>query len=128
MTTCVEGPSNRSETHRTREGDVRRGVGRAVAEWVLVIAIAAGLLSAYLSVVRDASTSDGTHTTRAVLVQPGDTLWRLAQDNPAPGHSTAQTVELIVALNELPGPSLTAGVSLEVPAPEQSHLAEVAQR
>ena len=51
-----------------------------------------------------------------ILVQPGDSLWRLAQEHGIEGVPTARTVELILAWNDLESSTIQAGTMLIVPA------------
>ena len=51
-----------------------------------------------------------------VSVQPGETLWTLAERKTAPGGDVQATVDQIIAANHLATAELTAGQTLKVPA------------
>lgn len=55
-------------------------------------------------------------TYEAVRVQPGDSLWSLAQEHSVDGLSTQETSDIIRSVNHLEHGSLDAGVVLKVPA------------
>lgn len=60
------------------------------------------------------SVSNVTYET--VCVQPGDSLWSLAQEHPIEGLSTQETSDMIRSVNHLEHGSLDAGAHLKVPA------------
>lgn len=60
------------------------------------------------------SVSNVTYET--VRVQPGDSLWSLAQEHPIEGLSTQETSDMIRNVNHLEHGSLAAGAHLKVPA------------
>lgn len=60
------------------------------------------------------SVSNVTYET--VRVQPGDSLWSLAQEHPIEGLSTQETSDMIRSVNHLERGSLDAGAHLKVPA------------
>ena len=60
------------------------------------------------------SVSNVTYET--VRVQPGDSLWSLAQEHPIEGLSTQETSDMIRDVNHLEHGSLDAGAHLKVPA------------
>lgn len=60
------------------------------------------------------SVSNVTYET--VCVQPGDSLWSLAQEHPIEGLSTQETSDMIRNVNHLEHGSLDAGAHLKVPA------------
>ena len=60
------------------------------------------------------SVSNVTYET--VRVQPGDSLWSLAQEHPIEGLSTQETSDIIRSVNHLEHGSLDAGAHLKVPA------------
>lgn len=60
------------------------------------------------------SVSNVTYET--VRVQPGDSLWSLAQEHPIEGLSTQETSDMIRNVNHLERGSLDAGAHLKVPA------------
>ena len=60
------------------------------------------------------SVSNVTYET--ICVQPGDSLWSLAQEHPIEGLSTQETSDMIRNVNHLEHGSLDAGAHLKVPA------------
>ena len=60
------------------------------------------------------SVSNVTYET--VRVQPGNSLWSLAQEHPIEGLSTQETSDMIRSVNHLERGSLDAGAHLKVPA------------
>ncbi len=55
-------------------------------------------------------------TYEAIRVQPGDSLWSLAEEYPIEGLSTQETSDMIRNVNHLEHGSLAAGAHLKVPA------------
>ena len=60
------------------------------------------------------SVSNVTYET--IRVQPGDSLWSLAEEYPIKGLSTQETSDMIRNVNHLEHGSLAAGAHLKVPA------------
>ncbi|WP_289543614.1 LysM peptidoglycan-binding domain-containing protein [Enorma phocaeensis] len=52
----------------------------------------------------------------SIRVQPGDSLWSLAQEYPVDGLSSSDTSDLIAAWNSLDDAFLQPGMELLVPA------------
>jgi LysM repeat protein len=75
-----------------------------------LLVVAAGWL-ATSAVATDATT--GSATTK-VVVQPGDTLWQVAEEV-APSVDPRETVAVIIEMNDLSSASVQAGQSLLVP-------------
>jgi len=67
-------------------------------------------------------------TVRQVRVESGDTLWSLAEAHPAPGKSTAETVRLLVDLNDIDGSTVVAGTVLDVPGAQNGAGSDLAMR
>jgi len=85
--------------------------------WVLTLLITAVL--AAIGLVGTQATADGP--ARAVrveryVVQPGDTLWRLAERVAEPGTDVRDVVLELQKLNGMPRAGLTAGQQLILPA------------
>lgn len=55
-------------------------------------------------------------TYETIRVQPGDSLWSLAEEYPIEGLSTQETSDMIRNVNHLEHGSLAAGAYLKVPA------------
>ncbi|ONI79562.1 hypothetical protein ALI144C_26160 [Actinosynnema sp. ALI-1.44] len=53
--------------------------------------------------------------TAVVWVQPGETLWDVAERS-APGYNTEAVIARIHELNEIPGNTVLAGQALQVPS------------
>lgn len=81
----------------------------AVVAAVLLIAQAAARSASYDAAVSSIS------ATECVAVQPGDTLWGIAQDHAVQGLSTRQVVDLVKDWNQLDGGLVTPGMTLVVP-------------
>ncbi|MGI9117465.1 MAG: LysM peptidoglycan-binding domain-containing protein [Gaiellales bacterium] len=78
-----------------------------------------GLLLAILSLVlviglRAAPDSQGSAPPQSYVVQPGDTLWSIADD--ATTGDPRDMVGAIEQLNQLQGPTIQAGQTLLLPA------------
>lgn len=65
--------------------------------------------------------------TMAVRVTASQTLWDLASAHPIDGLTTAQTVEHIRDLNDLPGSRIAEGQEIEVPVPANDMAAMAAR-
>ena len=92
-------------THKTR--------GLTGAELLLLVLMALMLvLAAYRAVQPRVGAIGATST---VKVQARQTLWDLATQNPAPGASTSETVELIKTANGMTSSVLFVGQTLRVP-------------
>lgn len=55
-------------------------------------------------------------TYETIRVQPGDSLWSIAEEYPIEGLSTQETSDMIRSVNHLEHGSLAAGAHLKVPA------------
>ena len=77
--------------------------------FVLAISIFSARHAAYAE-----SVSNVTYET--IRVQPGDSLWSLAEEYPIEGLSTQETSDMIRNVNHLELGSLAAGAHLKVPA------------
>lgn len=82
---------------------------------IALLAVGAALLVAAALAPSLADEQSFVTPTRTVLVAPEDTLWRLAQANPLPGLSTAETVRVIREINGLEDSTLAVGQVLSVP-------------
>ena len=111
-------------THRTGLGRHRR-LPRA-SDVVLGIAVLAVVALTAVSVLQAPSRPEVSNWA-SVRVPENGTLWDLAREHPVSGLSTAETVTLIRARNDLPTGSLVVGQALQVPAMTDGGTA-VAQR
>lgn len=83
---------------------------------VLLLAALALVAFSLGRVSSDASTDrESRLPVRTVVVQPGETLWQVAQQV-APGVDPRVTVDRIIELNALPGAAVAAGQQIAVPA------------
>ena len=87
-------------------------VALAVA-FTLFFVLATSIFSARHAAYAE-SVSNVTYET--VRVQPGDSLWSLAEEYPIKGLSTQETSDMIRNVNHLEHGSLAAGAHLKVPA------------
>ncbi len=102
-----------------------RQTARLVAEWIAVAVVTLSLISACLSVPRVIEA--GEVPTSLVEVEPGESLWRLAVDNPVPGLSVAETIHLIRRINGMETSLLHAGEIVEVPAQDHDERVVVSR-
>ena len=87
-------------------------VALAVA-FTLFFVLATSIFSARHAAYAE-SVSNVTYET--IRVQPGDSLWSLAEEYPIEGLSTQETSDMIRNVNHLEHGSLDAGAHLKVPA------------
>ena len=87
--------------------------GRVVA--LIALAALAFALVSLGRVVTAASTESAVPPRHAVVVQPGETLWRIARDV-APHADPRITVGRIIEINGLDGAQVRVGQQLLVPA------------
>lgn len=87
-------------------------VALAVA-FTLFFVLATSIFSARHAAYAE-SVSNVTYET--IRVQPGDSLWSLAEEYPIEGLSTQETSDMIRNVNHLEHGSLAAGAHLKVPA------------
>jgi len=87
--------------------------GRAVL-WLLAASVAA-----VITLLGSQASADGPVAAQEVVrhvVQPGETLWQIAESVAAPSQDVRDVVVDLVALNELPEAGLMAGQVIVVPA------------
>jgi hypothetical protein len=110
--------------------DVRCAKTHEFAKLLSRLAMAA-LLTASLTVIAlDALVPAGTPSLEwaTVSVDPGASLWAVAANNPVPGLTAAELVQLIRAENDLPSSTLHPGQSLRIPAGHRSAEVAVARQ
>ena len=94
-----------------------RGRWAVVITFMVLVMVVAGSLGLVLTEVVSAAVPDGPTLTKVVQVQPGQTMWQIAQDA-APTADVRVTVDQIVKLNGLSNAGdLAAGDYLRIPAP-----------
>ena len=91
----------------------RRARRRMMARRRRTLALLAVIVVATLAGGGVAETAPGPRGRRAVVVQPGDTLWGIAAEHAAPGTDVRAYVDALVELNGLEGP-LQAGTRLRL--------------
>lgn len=87
--------------------------GRAVL-WIL-----AAVAVALVTLIGSQASADGPVAAQEVVrhvVQPGETLWQIAESVAAPSQDVRDVVVDLVRLNELPEAGLMAGQVIVVPA------------
>jgi len=105
----VRRPDASAPTRLTRRG---RLVIVAVIAVLLLVAVIAGAASVSAAT---SSSASGAPATVSVVVQPGQTLWQIAE-SVAPQRDPRDTIQQIVDLNDLASPLVAPGQSLVVPA------------
>jgi hypothetical protein len=95
----------------------RRGRVALVAVVAVLAFLAVAVGQAALGAFEAAAGSDASssETARTWVVQPGETLWSIAQ-RVAPDSDPRDTVARIVAMNDFSGSSVVAGEQIYVPA------------
>ena len=114
----VAHPRRRSAHSRARR------VGALEISVILLVGAVLALTLVWQISARDVRAVEDT---AVISVAPSDTLWEIARAYPVDGLNTAETVRVIVAINEMDDSSLVAGQSLLVPASATSE-ASVALR
>lgn len=109
LRTPGEGTNPRSASRRARKT-------LSVLEGALLLLCAVALIAAL--VMSTGRVAHGSANSRMIRVEPGQTLWDLARTHRIEGHSTAQTVDAIRAMNDMKGSDLVAGDTVLVPADE----------
>ena len=87
--------------------------GRAVL-WILAV-----VAVALMTLMASQASADAPATAQEVVrhvVQPGETLWQIAESVAAPSQDVRDVVVDLVRLNELPEAGLMAGQVIVVPA------------
>ena len=87
--------------------------GRAVL-WILAAAVVV-----LVTLISSQASADGPTAAQEVVrhvVQPGETLWQIAESVAAPSEDVRDVVVDLVRLNELPEAGLMAGQVIVVPA------------
>lgn len=98
---------------RTRLSLTRRG--RVVLTLLAAVPLVIGIALAVLNGGQASAGNESAHVTfETVTVQPGETLWQLAQEE-APNSDPRDFVQDVVSLNNLDGAGLQAGQQLAIP-------------
>jgi len=88
--------------------------GRLVIFMAVLVVALVGLTVGRLATSASASNSESGGTSTEVVVQPGETLWQIAEAA-VPSADPRETVAVIMELNDLSTASVQAGQSLLVP-------------
>ena len=107
-------PRRRRHRHSTRS------LGRLETALILLVAVLFATTLVWQLLGTD---TVAIERTAVISVAPSDTLWEIAEAHPMEGLTTAETVDAIVAINEMDTSSLVAGQALLVPAPNSSEAA-----
>lgn len=95
-------------------GTSRRNVrGRIIA---VMVALALAWCGFGAFTAQRAQSDTGTTQVTSYIVRPGDTLWSYASAITPAGHDVLETVDELIALNNLESESLQAGQRIIVPA------------
>ena len=92
---------------------------RLTARGRTVLWIVAALVVALVTLLGSQAAADGPVGAQEVerhVVQPGETLWQIAESVAAPSQDVRDVVFDLVRLNELPDAGLMAGQTIVVPA------------
>lgn len=111
----VRSASTRVETHPTASASHLRLTSRGRA----VLWAAAAVLVALVTLLASQASADGPAGAQEVqrhVVQPGETLWQIAETVATPSEDVRDVVFQLVRLNELPDAGLMAGQVIVVPA------------
>lgn len=100
-------PAQRRPVHLTRRGRLLLLAG--------LVALMLGSFAFGRSASQAASEAPARPPLQQVTVQPGDSLWSVAQEV-APGRDPRGVVDMIQRLNRLSGPELQVGQQLLLPA------------
>jgi hypothetical protein len=123
MSAMVMGPAMPSQVSRVTSSSTSAATSvghlRLTARGRAVLWILAAVVVAVLTLVASQASADAPVGAQEVVrhvVQPGETLWQIAESVAAPSQDVRDVVVDLVALNELPGAGLMAGQVIVVPA------------
>ncbi len=105
-------PAVRTRLRLTRRGRI---VFTTLAAIPLLIVVALGVLNGGQASAGDASAGEPRTTFETVTIQPGETLWQLAEET-APNADPRDFVQDVVSLNALDSSALQAGEQIAIPA------------
>lgn len=107
----IEGGRTRSSAERGTTALLRVAVMAALL--AAVFASASLLASASVEARREQALS--SVPSASYVVRPGDSVWSIAEANPADGLTTAEAVSYIEGVNELSSACLVPGQVIEIP-------------
>jgi LysM repeat protein len=105
-------PAVRTRLRLTRRGRV---VVTTLAAVPVLLGVGLAVLNGGQASAGDAQGSGGAARFDTVTIQPGETLWQLAEET-APNADPRDFVQDVVSLNALDGAGLQAGQQLAIPA------------
>ena len=124
--TVVKGGRSHFQAVNTKPARNQKAVvapGRVALKVPTIVAVAVALtlffvLATSVFSARHAAYAESVSnvTYETIRVQPGDSLWSLAEEYPIEGLSTQETSDMIRNVNHLEHGSLAAGAHLKVPA------------
>lgn len=104
-------PAVRTRLRLTRRGRI---VFTTLAAIPLLIVVALGVLNGGQASAGDATAGGARTQFETVTIQPGETLWQLAEQT-APNSDPRDFVQDVVSLNALDGSALQAGEEISIP-------------
>ncbi|PYY57820.1 hypothetical protein DEJ17_08960 [Curtobacterium sp. MCSS17_011] len=104
-------PAVRTRLRLTRRGRI---VFTTLAAIPLLIVVALGVLNGGQASAGDATAGGARTQFETVTIQPGETLWQLAEQT-APNSDPRDFVQDVVSLNALDGSALQAGEEIAIP-------------
>ena len=104
-------PAVRTRLRLTRRGRI---VFTTLAAIPLLIVVALAVLNGGQASAGDSSAGGARTHFETVTIQPGETLWQLAEDT-APNADPRDFVQDVVSLNALDGSALQAGEQIAIP-------------
>lgn len=107
----VMAPARSARVAMQHAGTFHRNVrGKIIAVMVALALACFGALTA-----QRAQSDTGATQVTSYIVRPGDTLWSYASAITPAGHDVSETVDELIALNNLESGSLQAGQRIIVP-------------
>ena len=114
---CVADCQSRSTDLRQNTADKHSYKFTIIAAIVVVgITFAASLFISDQLIADRIATAQANLRYATTTVQPGDSLWSIAESHQIKGMSTSETLRLIEQLNNINAQSLSVGMNLSVPA------------
>ncbi|WP_315095760.1 LysM peptidoglycan-binding domain-containing protein [uncultured Cellulomonas sp.] len=116
---ALAGTPRATETATPRGTDAAPAHLRLTARGRIVLWVLAAVAVALVTLVGTRASADGPLNAQEVerhVVQPGETLWAIAEGVASPSQDVRDVVFDLVRLNELPDAGLMAGQVIVVPA------------
>ncbi|WP_082474037.1 LysM peptidoglycan-binding domain-containing protein [Curtobacterium sp. Leaf261] len=109
------GPATAAATPKLRLTRRGRVVFTTVAAIPLLIVVALAVLNGGQASAGDGSTSGSPATFQTVTIEPGESLWQVAEEQ-APNSDPREFVQDVLTLNNLDGSAVQAGQQIAIPA------------